>query len=53
MSSQVAFIIPLGTKPEECHNEITPNDMYSDVGCAFSGSLVAFGGCCLVVWGMS
>ncbi|BDD59200.1 hypothetical protein MAP00_004426 [Monascus purpureus] len=47
---QVAFIIPLGTKPEECHNEITPNDMYSDVGCAFSGSLVAFGGCCLVVW---
>ncbi|KAJ5183146.1 hypothetical protein N7492_000762 [Penicillium capsulatum] len=31
--SQIAFIIPLGAKPNQCHNAITPNDMYSDLSC--------------------
>ncbi|KXG50275.1 uncharacterized protein PGRI_062420 [Penicillium griseofulvum] len=47
---QVAFIIPLGAKPEECHNAITPNDMRSNLSCAFSGSLLLFGGLFIVVW---
>ncbi|KAJ5715954.1 uncharacterized protein N7483_013135 [Penicillium malachiteum] len=41
---EIAFIIPLGVKPNQCYNEITPNDMYSDLSCAFSGSMLLFGG---------
>ncbi|KAJ5512881.1 hypothetical protein N7463_002433 [Penicillium fimorum] len=46
----LAFIIPLGAKPEQCHNAITPNDMRSDLSCAFSGSLLLFGGWLVVIW---
>ncbi|KAL5356684.1 hypothetical protein BJX96DRAFT_124825 [Aspergillus floccosus] len=47
---EIAFIIPLGIKPEQCHNAITPNDMYTDVSCAFTGALLLFGGWIVVVW---
>ncbi|KAK5126446.1 hypothetical protein LTR85_010682 [Meristemomyces frigidus] len=46
----LAFIIPLGTKPELCHNEITPNNMYTDVGCAWTGALLLAGAMGAVVW---
>ncbi|OJJ47039.1 hypothetical protein ASPZODRAFT_1879839 [Penicilliopsis zonata CBS 506.65] len=48
----VAFIIPLGTNPSQCYNDITPNDMYSDLSCAFTGALLLFGGWCAVVWSL-
>ncbi|KAH8700772.1 hypothetical protein BGW36DRAFT_292218 [Talaromyces proteolyticus] len=49
---QVAFIIPLGTKPQQCHDEITPNDMYTDISCAFSGAVLLFGGIAVVTWSL-
>lgn len=49
---QLAFIIPLGTKPEQCYNEITPNDMHSSLSCAFTGALLLFGGWMVIVWSM-
>ncbi|KAG8527042.1 uncharacterized protein KY384_008471 [Bacidia gigantensis] len=48
---QLGFIIPLGSKPEQCHDGITPNDMYSDMTCAFSGAFLLFGGFCSIMWG--
>ncbi|KAJ5261984.1 hypothetical protein N7505_008851 [Penicillium chrysogenum] len=47
---ELAFIIPLGAKPDQCHNAITPNDMRSDLSCAFSGSLLLLGGWLVVIW---
>ncbi|KAJ5722025.1 hypothetical protein N7488_000060 [Penicillium malachiteum] len=47
---EIAFIIPLGVKPNQCYNEITPNDMYSNLSCAFSGSMLLFGGWLCVMW---
>ncbi|KAE8382706.1 hypothetical protein BDV26DRAFT_223693 [Aspergillus bertholletiae] len=44
---ELAFIIPLGAKPDQCYNQITPNDMYSNLSCAWSGTLLLFGG-----WGV-
>ncbi|PYH62605.1 protein gprM [Aspergillus niger CBS 101883] len=41
---QIAFIIPLGVKPEQCYNHITPNDMHTDLSCAWTGALLLFGG---------
>lgn len=51
--SQIAFIIPLGAKPQQCYNDITPNDMYSNLSCAFSGSFLLFGGWLVIMWSMS
>ncbi|KAJ5176521.1 uncharacterized protein N7482_002398 [Penicillium canariense] len=47
---EIAFIIPLGTNPAQCHNAITPNDMYSNLSCAFSGAFLLFGGWLVVMW---
>ncbi|OJI81811.1 hypothetical protein ASPTUDRAFT_45124 [Aspergillus tubingensis CBS 134.48] len=47
---EIAFIIPLGVKPEQCYNQITPNDMHTDLSCAFTGSLLLFGGWVCVVF---
>ncbi|EAW11941.1 protein gprM [Aspergillus clavatus NRRL 1] len=49
---EIAFIIPLGAKPEQCYNQITPNDMYSSLSCAFTGSMLLFGGYMVVVWSL-
>lgn len=36
-----------------CYNDITPNDMYSDLSCAFSGALLLWGGMASVTWVLS
>ncbi|KAL9103423.1 MAG: hypothetical protein Q9163_001525 [Psora crenata] len=41
---QLGFIVPMAARPQECHDAITPNDMYSDFTCAFSGASLLFGG---------
>ncbi|CAI6272253.1 unnamed protein product [Periconia digitata] len=46
----LAFVIPYGTRPSQCLNEITPNDMYSDLSCAFSGAFLIAGGMSMAVW---
>ncbi|KAF2859547.1 hypothetical protein K470DRAFT_95880 [Piedraia hortae CBS 480.64] len=46
----LAFLIPLGTNPNYCHDDITPNNMNTDTGCAFTGSLLLFGWMGCVVW---
>ena len=48
---QLAFIIPLATKPDQCANAITPNDMHSDASCAWAGALLLGGGWWAIVWG--
>ncbi|KAL4871482.1 hypothetical protein BDV12DRAFT_194248 [Aspergillus spectabilis] len=45
----VAFIIPLGSSDEYCHDAITPNYWLSDTTCAFSGSLILYGVWVLVI----
>ncbi|KAK2871891.1 hypothetical protein FQN49_002728 [Arthroderma sp. PD_2] len=50
MSFQMAFIIPLGVKPSQCHNPITPNDMFSELSCAWSGAFVLFGAWTSITW---
>ncbi|TKA45682.1 hypothetical protein B0A49_13363 [Cryomyces minteri] len=47
---QLAFIIPLGTKPDVCANSITPADMHTSTSCAWSGALLLAGGMGTVVW---
>ncbi|OAT08983.1 hypothetical protein, variant 2 [Blastomyces gilchristii SLH14081] len=47
---ELSFIVPLIAKPDECFNAITPNDMKSDLACAFSGSFIIFGGWAVIVW---
>ncbi|CZR50530.1 uncharacterized protein PAC_00403 [Phialocephala subalpina] len=47
---QLGFIIPLGAKPSQCHNSITPNDQNSNVVCALSGAFLIAGGWCGVMW---
>ncbi|KAL4782665.1 hypothetical protein BJX76DRAFT_332161 [Aspergillus varians] len=47
---QLAFIIPLGTKPDQCYNEITARDMHSSLSCAFSGTMLLFGGWVVVIF---
>ncbi|MCJ1336185.1 hypothetical protein MMC09_001461 [Bachmanniomyces sp. S44760] len=46
----LSFIIPLGSKPDQCHDAITPNDMKSDPSCAASGFFLLFGGLATVMW---
>ena len=47
---QLGFVIPFGAHPEQCYDEITPNDMYSDLTCAFSGAFLISGGLSIAVW---
>ncbi|KAI4233762.1 MAG: hypothetical protein L6R40_006994 [Gallowayella cf. fulva] len=48
---QLGFIVPLGAQPERCHDAITPNDMFSDLTCAFSGACLLAGGFAAILWG--
>ena len=48
--SQLGFVIPFGAKPEQCFDEITPNDMYSSITCALSGAFLISGGLSIAVW---
>ncbi|EXJ87048.1 hypothetical protein A1O3_04005 [Capronia epimyces CBS 606.96] len=47
---ELAFIIPLAAKPDQCYNEITPNDMHSSGVCAISGAFLLFGGWAIIIW---
>ncbi|KAL1955897.1 hypothetical protein VTO42DRAFT_7970 [Malbranchea cinnamomea] len=40
---QLAWIIPLGSEPEMCRDDITAHDLRSDLRCAFSGASILFG----------
>ena len=46
----LSFMVPIWTKPNECFDPITANDMYSNLACAWSGALVVFGGLASVMW---
>lgn len=46
----LGFTIPLGARPEQCYNEITPNDMYTSTECAWSGAFIIAGGMCAAMW---
>ncbi|OJD09929.1 hypothetical protein AJ78_08853 [Emergomyces pasteurianus Ep9510] len=47
---ELSFIVALAAKPNQCLNAITPNDMKSDLACAFTGSLIIFGGWGVIIW---
>ena len=47
---QLAFIIPLGTKPNHCYDAVTPNDLHSDASCALSGVLLEAGAMAGTIW---
>lgn len=49
---KLAFIVPLGAQPNQCYNDITPNDMKSEMTCAWSGALILFGGWAIILWSM-
>ncbi|KAK4499685.1 hypothetical protein PRZ48_010203 [Zasmidium cellare] len=46
----LGFTIPLGASPQQCHDEITPNDMYSSTECAWSGAFIIAGGLTADMW---
>lgn len=48
--NQLAFVIPQAARPDQCHNEITPNDMHTSLTCAFSGAFLLFGGWAAMMW---
>jgi hypothetical protein len=50
MFMALGFVIPFGAQPEQCYDEITPNDMYSSLTCAFSGAFLISGGLSIAVW---
>ncbi|TID17069.1 Sulfate adenylyltransferase [Venturia nashicola] len=47
---QFAFVIPLGVRPNQCFDEITPNNMHTSLTCAFSGACIVMGGLAVTVW---
>lgn len=46
----LGFTIPLGARPEQCYNEITPNDMYTSMACAWGGAFIIAGGLSVIMW---
>lgn len=50
MMINIGFVIPLGVNPDQCYNEITPNDMYSSLTCAWSGAFILSGALVAVSW---
>ncbi|EMC99624.1 hypothetical protein BAUCODRAFT_52233, partial [Baudoinia panamericana UAMH 10762] len=46
----LAFIVPLSTRPHQCRDAITPNNMYTDMSCAWSGALLQAGAMGTAVW---
>jgi hypothetical protein len=46
----LSFVIPAGSDPPLCFDDITPHDMRSSLSCAWTGTLVALGGLGSVVW---
>ena len=50
MFLSLAFVIPFASRPEQCFDEITPNDMFTNLTCAFSGAFLIAGGMSMAVW---
>ncbi|PPJ61042.1 hypothetical protein CBER1_02017 [Cercospora berteroae] len=50
MMITLGFTVPLAAKPEQCYNEITPNDMYTSMPCAWGGAFIVAGGLSVVMW---
>ncbi|KAM3420352.1 hypothetical protein BST61_g3633 [Cercospora zeina] len=50
MMITLGFTVPLAAKSEQCYNEITPNDMYTSMPCAWSGAFIIAGGLSVVMW---
>lgn len=50
MMIALGFTIPLAAQPDQCFDEITPNDMYSLLECAWSGALIIAGGLSAGTW---
>lgn len=46
----LGFTIPLGARPDQCYNEITPNDMYTSMACAWGGAFIIAGGLSVIMW---
>ncbi|QDS68236.1 hypothetical protein FKW77_010600 [Venturia effusa] len=46
----LAFVVPLGVKPNQCFDEITPNNMNTSLTCAFSGAFIVGGALAVTVW---
>lgn len=46
----LGFVIPLAGQPDQCYNEITPNDMQTSSVCAASGTFIIIGGWAGVLW---
>ncbi len=47
----LSFVIPLGTQPELCYNDITPHNERTQASCAATGVFVELGALGVVVWG--
>ncbi|KAK5715129.1 hypothetical protein LTR15_010545 [Elasticomyces elasticus] len=47
---ELSFIIPLGAKPDVCHDAITPNDLHSVMTCGWSGALLEAGAMAGATW---
>ncbi|EKG09126.1 GPCR family 2-like protein [Macrophomina phaseolina MS6] len=50
LSLALGFVLPLTTRPDECFDAITPNDMSASLSCAWSGMLIVFGGLTVATW---
>lgn len=50
MMINLGFVVPLGADPDQCFDEITPNDQYSSLTCAWSGAFIAAGGLSATSW---
>ncbi|KAL1872113.1 hypothetical protein Daus18300_004482 [Diaporthe australafricana] len=46
----LGFVIPLAGEPEQCYDDITPNDMQTSSVCAASGTFIIIGGWAAVLW---
>lgn len=46
----MGFIVPLGAKPKQCFDDITPHSMKTSPTCALSGAFLLFGGFAAVMW---
>lgn len=46
----LGFVIPLAGRPDQCYDDITPNDMQTSSVCAASGTFILLGGWAGVLW---
>ncbi|KAF2085610.1 hypothetical protein K490DRAFT_46146 [Saccharata proteae CBS 121410] len=50
ISLALGFVVPFAAEPEQCYDDITPNDMYSSLTCAWSGAFIIAGGLSIGMW---